>query len=153
MKPLCVLVVMCLSLASTAYADEYEECRKSQTQEQVIQCIEKGIWTPCDEGGGPTSWLGSQCAWANAEIAARKLKTIEQEISKRLRAGGQLPAHKKFLSSQRMWRSFVDAYCKFVNNAGESGLFVNDPNYLTLGSCISRLTDERVRELSYYLQE
>lgn len=152
MKALCVSV-MCFLLASLAYADEYEDCRKSQTEEQVIQCIEKGIWSPCDEGSSPTSWLGSQCAWATAEISARKLKAIEKEISKRLQASGQVSTQRKFLASQRSWRSFVEDYCRFVNDAGDSRLFVNDPNYLTLGSCTSRLTDERVRELSYYLHE
>lgn len=153
MKTLCLIAAICLNLVSVCHADEYGDCRKSQTTEQIIECIEKGIWSPCDEGAGPTSWLGSQCAWATAEIGARKLRAIEQEISKRFRARNLVSAQRKFLSSQKKWRSFVEDYCKFVNDADDSGLFVNDPNYLTYGSCLSRLTDQRVRELSYFLDE
>jgi hypothetical protein len=151
--PIFAIVVLC-PFSSAVLADAYQDCRKSQTEAQVIECIEKGIWNPCDEGAGPTSWVGSQCGFAHTEIASRKLKAIEAEISKRLQDAGKIEVRRRFLESQKMWRTFADHYCSFVNAADDTELFAHgDPYFLRGNFCMGRLVTERLKELSSYIQE
>lgn len=142
-----------ISISSLAVAGAYEECKKTDSEEQVIKCIEKGTWDPCDEGGGPNSWVGAQCGTAHAEIAARKLKAVETTISNRLHNAGRTSIRSKFLSSQKQWRTFANNYCSFVNEADDSALFTKaGPYYLRYNFCMKRLTTERLNELTAYIQ-
>jgi len=141
-----LLFVVAGLLAEPALAlDTREQCRASQQQEEVIQCIQNGIYDPCDDAGG--KWEQAQCAGAHTEIAERELAEAERVIESRLARGkAQRQALAKFRESQRLWRAYRDSYCRFTNAAFDLEQF-NGSSYFHLGYCYWRLTEQRAKEL------
>ena len=134
---------------STSTAETEMQCAKNE--EKMIECIQKGIYDPCDYGGGPRSWIYAQCAWGHAEVAERKIKKLEGEILRRLRDSQSERALEEFKEAQRKWRESTDYYCRFTNDADEAGVFEASSEYLSYGFCLRRLREQRVKELVPYV--
>jgi hypothetical protein len=128
-----------------------EACKRTRSEQAMVECIEKGLYDPCDFGGGPSSWTLAQCAWGHAEVAERKLRKIEVRIADLLNG----PRHEKtlrdFRLAQRIWRQSTDRYCRFTNDADASGVFGADSQYLSYGFCVRRQKEQRVNELMPYV--
>ena len=157
-----ILVISCISdcMAEKRQATQkdevrftVEECKRTQDEKIMIMCIEQGVYDPCDSGGGIHSWIMSQCAWAHAEIADKKIKKAEKEIIRRLRNGKFISSLEKFQTAQQKWRESTDYYCRFVNEADEAGVFEANSYYLAYGFCLRRHNEQRAKELEAYIKK
>lgn len=143
------LGLLCLSVSTAVGATEREECRASKDNEKIIRCIELGIYDPCDDSGG--KWGASKCAGAHTEIAERRIKKAEDKIELLLKDGDAgRAAYAQFQESQKIWLSFRDSYCRFTNAADDLKEF--EGQFLHLGYCWRRLTEQRADELEALLQ-
>ena len=151
--PIGVAALLSLGLiASGAHAipDTREECRASASQDEIVSCIDRGLYDPCDDAGG--NWGRAQCAWAHAQIAARRVKLAELEIARRLRQGrAEQVALKQFKDGQRGWEAYRDRHCKFTNQTVELAQF-EGTSFLHVGFCYRRLTEQRASELEAILR-
>ena len=108
------LLAVLLSGNCMAVPQTREDCRASQLQSEVVSCIERGLYDPCDDGGG--SWGRAQCAWAWTEVAERRVAKAEREILARLgQSKATTPALAAFRRSQGIWRSYRDSHCRFAD--------------------------------------
>jgi hypothetical protein len=131
-----------------SFASDRQNCRGSKDQEFIISCIEKKIYDPCDDAGG--KWGASQCGWAHAEIANRKIKKYESEIKEKIK---QSKNHDKVLSlfenSTLAWEEYKKSHCDFTNTADDLDNFSSI--HLHMAFCIRRLNEQRVIELNNVL--
>lgn len=132
-------------------AQAVEQCKLTRSEEKMVECIEQGLYDPCDYGGGIHSWIRAQCARGHATVADRKLKSLEDQIAKRLKSGGNPQTLSKFHEAQQLWRQATDNYCRFTNDAGEAQVFEASSSYLSYGFCLRRLKEQRVNELMPYV--
>ena len=141
-----LLLGIALSGTCSAVPQNREECRAAQTQSDVVSCIERGLYDPCDDAGG--SWGGAQCAWAWAEIADRRVTEAERQVLSHLRKGkADLSATlSRFRQSQKDWRSYRDSHCGFTNAIVDREQF-NETSFSHAGFCRRRLTEQRAEEL------
>lgn len=124
-----------------------DECRASTPQSEIVSCIGRGIYDPCDDAGG--GFVKAQCAWAHLEIAQRRVNRAEREILDRLkrsRVPTTAPPFKLFQRSQRAWRVFRDDHCRFTNFLGTIEQ-LDVTSSFDLGFCQRRLTEQRAAEL------
>lgn len=141
-----LLLGIAISGTCSAVPQSREECRASRTQSDVVSCIERGLYDPCDDGGG--GWGRAQCVWAWAEIADRRVTEAERQVLSRLRKGkADLSATlTRFRQSQKDWRSYRDSHCGFTNAIVDLEQF-NGTSFSTGGYCRRRLTEQRAEEL------
>jgi uncharacterized protein YecT (DUF1311 family) len=121
----------------------------------MADCVEKGIYDPCDAGGGPHSWAYAQCGFAHLEVAERRIKHIEQEVLTRLtKIEAPESLREDFLSAQEQWKTSRDKYCATTSRITDIGGFeqhFNSTSYMVLAFCLRRVTEERVQELQRLL--
>ncbi len=145
-----VLSVLIIQLAS---ADERQECRKKMSTgsvSEIANCIERGVYDPCDDAGGSVG--KSMCAWAHVEVAERKISKAEREIlSKLIQVKADENVKSMFLSSQKTWRNFRDQYCEFTNKISDYESTFRGTSDLYGGFCSRRLTEQRAKELEFIL--
>jgi uncharacterized protein YecT (DUF1311 family) len=147
-----VSVLVSFSWGSVAIAQTREFCRNSADEKQMIQCIEKGVYDPCDDASGSSSWWSAQCAWAHNSIAEGKIRKSEREISKRLHGTPEkTKALSVFRQSQKHWRQFRHTYCQFTNTVNRFEEFDGDSSF-HVGYCLSRLAQDRAKELEMILR-
>jgi uncharacterized protein YecT (DUF1311 family) len=151
--PIGIAVLLSLALIATgahAVPETREECRASSSQQEIVTCIDRGLYDPCEDAGG--NWGRAQCAWAHTEIATRRVKVAEQEVAKRLRRGRtEALALKQFKDGQKAWEAYRDKHCKFTNQTVELEQF-NGTSFLHVGFCFRRLTEQRASELEAVLR-
>ena len=128
-----------------------KQCKLTRSESKMVECIELGLYDPCDFGGGSNSWMLGQCAWGHAEVAERRLLKMETEITRRLANGRHDKVLADFRKAQRLWRESTDSYCRFTNEANESEAFEASEYYLSYGFCVRRFREQRVNELSPYI--
>lgn len=145
-KPIALLLLgIAISGTCLAVPKNRDECRASKVQSNVVSCIERGLYDPCDDAGG--SWGRAQCGWAWAEIADRRVTEAEREILSRLRKGkAQIDVLRKFRQSQKDWRSYRDAHCSFMNSTVDLEKFKGGA-FSHAGFCQRRVTEQRAEEL------
>jgi uncharacterized protein YecT (DUF1311 family) len=138
-------LVFAISSGCVAAPQSRDECRASQVQGDVVSCIERGLYDPCDDAGG--GWGRSQCAWAWAEIADRRVMKAEHEILSRLRSGkADLSVFNRFRQSQKDWNAYRDSHCSFTNATVDLEQFTGTSSSHS-GFCRRRLTEQRALEL------
>lgn len=134
-----------ISSACMAAPQSRDECRASQVQGEVVSCIERGLYDPCDDAGG--GWGRAQCAWAWAEVADRRVMKAEREILSRLRSGkAERSVLSSFRQSQKDWHAYRDSHCNFTNATVELEQFTETSSSHS-GFCRRRLTEQRALEL------
>ena len=139
------LLAVLLSGNCMAVPQTREDCRASQLQSEVVSCIERGLYDPCDDGGG--SWGRAQCAWAWTEVAERRVAKAEREILARLgQSKATTPALAAFRRSQGIWRSYRDSHCRFADATVDLEQF-NQTSASHSGFCQRRITEQRAAEL------
>ena len=138
------LLLVTVARSVSAAPASREECRASTQTEDVMHCIQAKLYDPCDDAGG--KWGQSQCAWAHAEIAERRVKSAEQEIVRRLAGARNQAVLAKYQSSQRHWRSYRETYCRFADATVDLQQFKGSSDS-HLGYCWRRLTEQRATEL------
>jgi uncharacterized protein YecT (DUF1311 family) len=122
-----------------------DECRASQVQSEVVSCIERGLYDPCDDAG--SGWGRAQCAWAWVEVADRRLMKAEREILSRLRIGkAELSASGRFRQAQKHWYAYRDSHCNFTDATVGLAQF-KGTSFSHSGFCRRRLTEQRATEL------
>lgn len=152
MRSIALTTFLLLAFVLPAHADEREICRASQDEQKMVDCVEKGIYDPCDDASpGSHGWITAQCAWAHAAVADRKIDKAEKQIIARLKGTKALKALSEFQKSQRNWKVFSEQYCGFTNLAAEAGVFADDPMLLSYGFCLRRHKEQRAVELEAYL--
>ena len=132
-------------------------------------CIEAGIYDPCEDALG--TWGMAQCAWANMEVAERRIRRTERALP-------QLPGFDAkqvsdaLASSSDQWRARRATYCRQRDiqhskaqaqeieaaKAPDPGELVQEPpdsgdgdEGEILGYCLRRITEERAQNLEYFL--
>jgi uncharacterized protein YecT (DUF1311 family) len=145
-----IFIAMVMLLAdSFAIANEREECRSSKDREKLIQCIERGVYDPCEDAGG--KWGEAQCAGAHTDIAERRIKKAENELALILKSSDAgRSVYEKFQESQKIWLNFRESYCQFTNAADDLKQFGGQ--FLHSGYCWRRLTEQRADELESVLK-
>jgi uncharacterized protein YecT (DUF1311 family) len=140
-----------------AYADEVQDdpvneardnCRDSSLEDdaKLVECLEKGIYDPCDEASGIHSHITARCVFGHTEVANRRVKKAEKEIIAQLKKSGNKTGSTEFRNSQRKWRDYVKSYCEFLNHA--------DPDaspFGKVGFCTALHYENRANELEEYL--
>jgi uncharacterized protein YecT (DUF1311 family) len=128
-----------------AAAQTRDYCRNKADEQDMVRCIENGIYDPCDDSSASGSgWWTAQCAWAHLAIAEKKMKAIEKEILTRLRkTDTKQDAGTALALVQQHWRNARDTYCEFANAVRDADGFDGE----VLGFCLRRLTEGRVKEL------
>jgi len=148
MWQLSALTIALLLLSSSASAQDLtrEYCRNKADENDMVRCIEQGVYDPCDDSSGSGSgWWTAQCAWAHLKIAEKRLAAAEQAIIGRLRTTSSEPptAIAELKLAQERWRAFRDVYCRFANAVRD----VEGLEGEVLGYCIRRVTELRAKEL------
>jgi len=141
-----------------------EECRtgesgsgytikfKNQSDAIAIQadCIEAGVYDPCDDAGG--TWGAAQCAWANLEVANRRIRRAEAALTaiahRWKRIAQALPSELE-ASSQR-WGGLQQQFCSEQNRLYDGPMSdVGEP----MGFCMGRTAKERADKLELLVRD
>jgi hypothetical protein len=150
-----VILAIVLSVAATSLlADERQECRQKRDVSKIADCIERGVYDPCDDAGG--AWGRGMCGAAHIEVAERRIKKSTAAILKLFDAW-KLPESPKFLSAQEDWRQYRDKHCSasgslaqyFIEHSEET-IFAMD---ISENFCILRLTEGYASELEFTLSK
>jgi uncharacterized protein YecT (DUF1311 family) len=148
---LAFIILLSITVVQLAYANEREDCRKKTTTSEIADCIERGVYDPCDDAGG--TWGRAMCAYAHTEVAERKMAKSEQEIIFRLKkAQADKRLETNFLSVQKAWRDFRGSYCKFTNAVNDYGVYFDSSSRTHYGFCLRRLTEAHLKELEMILE-
>ena len=123
-----------------------EMCRESQDDSKIIECLEKGIYDPCDDASGVHSSITARCGWAHTEVANRRIKKAEKTIIAQLKKFGNGTGITEFRNSQRKWRDYVKSYCEFANHAAPEV-----SPFGSVGMCERRHYEQRADELDEFL--
>jgi len=150
-----VLGAVLLFAAMSSLADERQECRQKRDVAEIADCIERGVYDPCDDAGG--AWGRGMCGAAHIEVAERRVKKSTAALLE-LFGAWQLPGSpQKFLAAQEDWRHYRDKHCSapeslaqyFIENPEET-IFEMD---ISVNSCILRLTENYASELEFTLSK
>jgi uncharacterized protein YecT (DUF1311 family) len=151
------LLLPLVAAASESEQDQQQrnECPGRQTVQVAADCIERGIYQPCDLGNRVGT---ADCGWAYAEVAERKIRRAEQKILKVLRdnhAGNDIL--EAFAKWQKGWLAFRNEHCALSDKLVEfqaEGMEgrVEGGTDLNRGFCVRRLTEARASELETLLQ-
>ena len=139
--------------ATASLADERQECRQKRDVASLADCIERGIYDPCDDAG--SAWGRGMCGTAHIEVAERRIKKSTTALLK-LFAEWSLPeSAKRHLTAQENWRQYRDQHCSaseslahyFIERSEET-IFAMD---ISENLCIRRLTESYASELEFTL--
>jgi hypothetical protein len=145
-----ILVFLFLSVNSYGEATTQmsrQECLASKNTEIIANCIEAGVYDPCDDAGG--KWGLSQCAQANSLVASRRIERALKTIQKQSLSSGIYENFKFVEWSQKNFELYRDQYCAFKGAADEKSQFLNGE---MSGFCIRRLNEERAKDLESMLK-
>ena len=141
------------AFASAIYAEEdvpvneaREMCRESQDDGKIVECLEKGIYDPCDDASGVHSSTTARCVFAHTEVANRRIQKAEKKIAAQLKKSGDKTGMKEFRNSQRKWRDYVKSYCEFAQHAVPEA-----SPFGSIGMCERRHNEQRADELEQFL--
>lgn len=151
MKPALLIFLAVVSHSVSALADERQECRRHLADgARLVDCIERGIYDPCDDATGS---LGiAQCAWAHVEVAERRIKKAENKLLA-LFDKWKLPDAKRqaFLQAEETWRAYRKAYCgstdalaEYYMSHSKEAILAMDTSF---GFCSRRLSEVHADEL------
>lgn len=127
-----------------ALALDRQECRASKDQEVIIQCINKKIYDPCEDAGG--KWGASQCGWAHAEIANRRIKEAENKLMETIKLStSPSEALEKLEASITTWNTYKESHCSFTNTVDDLDNFGS--MHLHFAFCLRRLNEQRASDL------
>lgn len=149
-----VVAVMLLGAAASSFADERQECRHKRHLEEIADCIERGVYDPCDDGSNRGLAL---CGPAHVELAERRLKNSTTALLALFDAWALPDASKQFMAAQASWRQYRDQHCKASNSlAGyfiahsEEAIYAMD---ISETFCVLRLTQSYASELELTLSK
>lgn len=149
-----IIVVFTLAFLTCAQTEAGEQnemtrqsCRASKETDVIANCIEAGIYDPCDDAGG--KWGQSQCAWAHSLVAQRRIEKSLEALEDRSIKAGIFDQYQNLQWSQKNFELYRDQYCRFKGAASEKSADVTGE---TLGYCIRRLNEERASDLESILK-
>lgn len=141
-----------------------EECRigfgdggkpvqgQAEATEVQADCIEAGIYDPCDDAGG--KWGEAQCAWAHAQVAQRRIRRAAERLVASARMSS-LPSELK--GSSERWEKARESYCgerneRYIAYENSSENEETPPDDAEkFGFCFRRLAEERAEDFEYHL--
>jgi uncharacterized protein YecT (DUF1311 family) len=118
-------------------------CRNKADENEMVLCIEQNVFDPCDAASSGEGWWTAQCAWAHLKIAEKQMNVAEKTIVSRLQQAKVGNPKSEWDRVQKSWREYRDSYCKLSSSLYDVGGFDGE----TLGYCLRRLTELRVKEL------
>ena len=148
--------IMFAGFSTLVNSNERQTCRKNLTVRAfVVECIEQGIYDPCDDSGGSQGRY--QCAWAHVDVAERKIKTLVKEITT-LFISWKLSDNKiKFIESEKKWAEYRSSYCESTDALAEYFISHSQEAILAMdvdkGFCYRRLTEKHAEELDFALSK
>lgn len=156
MKAEFIALFVYVTLASTAHSDDRQECRQTREVSEVANCIERGVYDPCDDAGSPSG--RGMCSAAHIEVAERRIAKASSALLKRFEQWN-LPESKRkeFVSAQEEWQRYREKHCNasdslaeyFIEHSEET-IFAMDINY---SFCVLRLTQRYADELEFTLSK
>jgi uncharacterized protein YecT (DUF1311 family) len=141
-----LMALPCSVRAETGKTDR-EACRASTDTSVIADCIEAGVYDPCDDAGG--TWGRSQCAYAHSLVAERRIDRALKALRDRGAAELEPSALERLASSQRSFEAYRNEFCAFKGAADD------DPYPFAgemFGFCIQRMNQVRARELENMLR-
>ena len=91
---------------------ERKFCRNNLgDREIIIECINRGLYDPCDDAGGR---LGrSQCIFAHTEIAERRIIKSRKEIIMAFKnSNSDKKVINEFIEAENKWEELRESSCK-----------------------------------------
>lgn len=148
--------ILAVAIALTAFACpvrsetgtlDRKTCRASSDTSAIADCIEAGVYDPCDDAGG--SWGNSQCAAAHSLVAQRRIDRALTVLRERVAAELEASELERLASSQRSFEQYRDEFCTFKGAADiGSHSLVGE----MLGYCIRYMNQMRAKELENMLR-
>jgi uncharacterized protein YecT (DUF1311 family) len=156
MKAVFIALFVYMALASTAHSDDRQDCRQTREVSEVADCIERGVYDPCDDAG--SSWGRGMCADAHIVVAERRIAQASSALLKRFDQWNLSESKREeFASAQEAWQRYREKYCNasnslaeyFIENSEET-IFAMDISY---SFCVLRLTQRYADELEFTLSK
>jgi len=86
------------------------------------------------------------CAGLQAQAADKKLNQVYQQLQAKIKDS---PQEKRLVEAQQQWIKFRDADCEYAKSQYEGGSIVPTIQ----AGCITKLTEQRTKELEDYLEQ
>ena len=86
------------------------------------------------------------CAGLQAQEADKKLNEVYQQLRAKIK---DFPQEPRLIEAQQQWIKFRDADCEYAKSQYEGGSIVPTVE----AGCITRLTEQRTKDLEDYLKE
>ena len=139
-----------LDICESFKPDKREVCRQSRDMEKLIECIERGIYDPCDDAGG--KWYRAMCMMAHSEIGERKIQRARKIILSLYDDWNIKPEDKaQFINAEKMWEDYRNKYCGSIAVLARSFIDRSEAAILAMqssyGFCIRRLNEKHAEEL------
>lgn len=156
MRVFTVALFFSILLTPVAHSDDRQECRQKTKVSEVANCIERGIYDPCDDAG--SAWGRGMCASAHIEVAERRITKAKSDLLKRFEEWKLSDSKRKdFITAQEKWREYREKYCSasdalavyFIDHSQEA-IFAMDTNY---SFCVRRLSEQHAAELEFTLSK
>jgi uncharacterized protein len=144
------------------------ECRigfggqqSGRSQEEAIQvqadCIEAGVYDPCEDAGG--KWGDAQCAWANMEVAERRIRRAQTQLLTMSRGfSNEAVVRLALENNEKEWRSYRESHCternrRYLETQAQGEADSTDASDTEkLGFCFRREAEERADELEEWVR-
>ena len=152
-------IILVAAMATPGYTDDLTrtQCRASQDFDTLMQCVDAGIYDPCDEDHG--KWFEAACIMTRRELIDRRIANATQKIQDRLvplsieksasvnDEGITEPIRDHVDTGNTTWRKFVWEHCLFLNELDSASMKPGE----RLGWCEVRLMGQRADELESIL--
>ncbi|NEP56424.1 MAG: DUF1311 domain-containing protein [Symploca sp. SIO2G7] len=86
------------------------------------------------------------CAGLQAQAADKKLNQVYQQLQAEIKGS---PQSQRLIEAQQQWIKFRDADCEYAKGQYEGGTIVPTIS----AGCITRLTQQRTKDLEEYLEQ
>ena len=156
MRRIVLGLFLCALLTPISHSDDRQECRQKRAVSDIADCIERGVYDPCDDAG--SAWGRGMCASAHIEVAERRITKATSALLKHF-AEWKLPVSKRkeLISAHGQWREYREKHCRasdslaeyFIKHSKET-IFAMDTNY---SFCFLRLSQQYADELEFTLSK
>ncbi|NEP09530.1 MAG: DUF1311 domain-containing protein [Symploca sp. SIO2C1] len=132
------------SSTGTAIQSAVETTAQTSTTITDEELASKETSLDCDNAQTQTEI--NACAALEAQAADKKLNEVYQQLQAKIQDS---PQEQRLIEAQQKWIKFRDADCEYAKSQYEGGSIVPTIE----AACITRLTEQRTKDLEEYLEE
>ena len=119
-----------------------EQCKKAETTEYVADCIEDGVYDPCNDATGKFGL--TRCVKAHSLVAERRIEVAMRKIKTNISRSRETRMYAPLKWSHKNWLIYRDQFCIFKNDANNHTEYFNSED---IGHCILRMNREKAESL------